>query len=753
MSGVNRSSGADGARAIRNTLGLLPLVAMSAALAGPAMAQDAQNEIVLDTVTVQGGSSGNALKSDTSRGTAGRLPGAVKDIPQTVNVVTKELIEQQKVTTLEQALKNVPGVTMRAGEGGGGMAGDQFVIRGFEAKGDIYVDGLRDPSVRVRDAFAYEDVQVLKGGSSQTFGSGTTGGAINTRLKKAHLGDETNIDASVGLGPLARTVVDWNKQLTDTSALRVVGMGNLQSLVERDNMHRNAAGALITTSTGIGTDLQWDLSYLYQHSNLRPDGGVPLVANGTASVTNPSLPVTQFGVPRSVFYGKSQDKDISNSHALTSNLKWETNDWFTLYNDTRFSYDNRDFSYSIANPPAGAALAAFFAGNRNVNLGGYGGGNPTYKQETYALQNITTGVAKFDTGGLRHEFVGGIDVYYASNHRDNYPLVGAKTVANIYNPGLTFNDSGYSIGTTPSQTRDGNGTAVGVFASDRVWLTPELSLLAGVRFDTVSSNFRSVTGGVATTASDTTSFWSPKASVIWEPTQDQSYYVTWSSSASAVPGQFVANDINSLNAAQPNRTPERNNVYEVGGKVSVLDGRLGLTGALFQVDKSNSVFTDPATGTLTASGENHRVRGFEVGVTGEITPAWQATLAYAFIDSRIMSSTATPSTVGNKVPFASQNSVSLWTSYELSRHLNMTGKLQVGGGVTYADGYFLSSANTSMVPSSFSLDMFASYQFEKFRVSLNAYNLTNNLNYVSGQGSRAVVAPGRSFVLSAGITF
>lgn len=135
---------------VKNTLGLLPVIALSAALTGPAYAQQAQEsspgagrDVTLGQINVEasGGGSANAVEQDTN---VGRIPGKVKDVPQVVNVITPEVMEQQQTQTLEQVLRNVPGVTMAIGEGGGGLNGDQFKIRGFEAKGDIYSDGLRD---------------------------------------------------------------------------------------------------------------------------------------------------------------------------------------------------------------------------------------------------------------------------------------------------------------------------------------------------------------------------------------------------------------------------------------------------------------------------------------------------------------------------------------------------------------------------------------------------------------------------------
>ncbi|RUM98317.1 TonB-dependent siderophore receptor [Pseudaminobacter arsenicus] len=752
---------------VRNTLGLLPVIALSAALTGPVYAQaqetspGAGNDVTLGQINVEasGGGSANAVEQDTN---VGRIPGKVKDVPQVVNVITPEVMEQQQTQTLEQVLRNVPGVTMAIGEGGGGLNGDQFKIRGFEAKGDIYSDGLRDFGVYVRDSFAYEGVQVFKGPSSENFGMGTTGGAINTQLKRAHLDDETIIEGQAGNGPLGRVMLDVNKQLSETSALRFVAMGHWQDLVDRDNNESNRAGVLATGSFGIGTDLTWDVSYFYQHGDRTPDYGVPMVARGASSPDNPLLPITEFGVPRSSFYGKAQDHDIFNTHAVTSKVKWEAEDWLTLYNDTRLSVYDRDFSTSVpsCNDNNGSTCASdFFAGNPAF-LSGYGGGNPTYEQNSWGIQNVTTGVAKFETGSMRHEMVVGLDMFYQKNERDAFSVTGKDpSIVDVRNPGATF-DLPYSVARNPNGDRNGSGTNIGLFASDRVWLTPEFSVLAGGRWDYFDSKYHQATTSNSNPAPfegrEKTSAFSPKASLIWEPTQDQTYYASWARSFTPA-GQFIANTSSAISPNTPNLDPEKSDLYEVGAKVNFLGGLMSVTGAVFQIEKSNAFFTDPVTGDTETTGEEQRVRGIELGVSGKPTDAWTVGLSYSYMDSEILaafnSSGAPTGVEGNEVAYVPHNSVSLWTSYEVSRHLEMDGRLDVGGGIVYSDAYYTNSANTGQIPESFSLDAFVAYEYNNLKFALNGYNLTDSLNYSTGWSNRAVVAPGRSFVLTVSTKF
>ncbi len=250
-------------------------------------AQDA-DAISLSTIEVEAsrGNEANALNAGTG---LSRLPGRVQDIPQTINVVPQEVLEQQNVTTVEQALRNVPGVTLSVGEGNGGLNGDQFRIRGFQAKNDIYVDGLRDFGVYVRDSFNMEDVQVIKGPSSETFGLGTTGGVINSTSKRSFLGSLTAVDGTLGQGPLGRGTFDVNRQIDDTTAIRINGMIHDQDIVDRDNVKSDRWGLASSLGFGLGTDTTWFLNYFHQHTDRTPDYGVPTVQ---IPRTRRALPVT-----------------------------------------------------------------------------------------------------------------------------------------------------------------------------------------------------------------------------------------------------------------------------------------------------------------------------------------------------------------------------------------------------------------------------------------------------------------------------
>lgn len=716
--------------------------------AAPAVAQPA----VTPPVAEGSQQAPNALSAGTG---LARLPRTVQETPQVVNVIPERIIREQNITTIDQALRNVPGVTTAIGEGGGGLNGDQFRIRGFEAKGDLYVDGLRDFGVYVRDAFATEQVQVFKGPSSESFGMGTTGGAINQQTKTARLGSFYSAEALLGTGLWGRATFDVNQQINATQAFRIYGMVNEQKIAGRDHVHSDRYGVGLSFATGLGTDTTWTLNYLYQHNDRTPEYGVPMISSGpggTASKAFPGLPVTEFGLPRSIFYGKDTDVDRTNTHMLTSRFRHEVNPWLTISNDTRLGYYDRYFSTSGASCDAACTTSFFAGGNPNTS---YVGGSPTYDQESWAIQNLTTAVAKFHTGFLRHEAVAGVDVFYAKNDRQSYYVTGNKVVQRLRTP--IFESAGYGYAPNPFNTRASSGTDVGLFIGDRIWFTQQFSILAGARWDHYDvSHFQTTSTGtppVLATATDTnqkTSFVTPRVSAIFEPVKNQIFYATYSESASPA-GQFITSGPSALNPAQRDLEPEKARTYEAGFKLNAFNNRLGITAAAFQITKSNAMYTDPTTGDLVATGERQRVQGMEVGVTGQVTDAWNVMLAYAFMNSEILTST-TAANIGNEVQGVARNSVSLWTTYNLSTLVDTgPGRLTAGFGVFYRDKVFTSSANTYLIPESISLDGMLSYEWDKYRVAANVYNMTNETNYDAFFNNRAIPSAGRTFTLSGSV--
>ena len=700
--------------------------------------------------------SGNSLEAGTG---IGRLPGSVQETPQVVNVIAQQQLREQNTSSVEQVLRNVPGVTVAIGEGGGGFNGDQFRIRGFEAKGDLYVDGLRDFGVYVRDSFATEEVQVLKGPASESFGAGTTGGVINLRQKTAHLGDSSSFDFSVGTDNLYRGVIDINKQVNATTAMRGVALYHSQDMADRDHVESERWGFLGSIGLGPGTDTSWTVNYLHQSGERTPDYGVPNII-GTGQ--RYGAPVTELGVDRSTFYGRIGDHDETDVDIITSKLQHRVNSGLTLFNDSRLAFYQRDFSTTV--PGCTGACADNFLGGGNPNVS-FGGGNPTIMQESWGFQNISSALARFQAGGLKHELVAGVDVFYQEDDRPGYSQINKVANSPIRNPGIRYSN-GYDIIRNPANDRNSDGTEIGVFASDRVWFTPEVSVLAGVRWTDFDYNFN-LRGGIPAPGvtpatpvvpidgSSEGDFWSPKVSLIWEPSSSQTYYASWSRSASPV-GQFVTNSLNPITTTLPQNAVEENESFELGAKWSVLNGRLGLTAAAFQVEKNGVIAQDPANPlAVIQTGESQRVRGVEFGIAGQVTRAWVVQAGYTYLDAEITDST-TQANIGHDIGGVPDNAFSIWTTYNLSESIiSGPGKWTIGGGILYQADMFSvnNSANQYVIPELFSLDAMIAYEIDGWRFAVNGYNLTDELNYDQSFNNRATPGAGTTAVFSVGKKF
>jgi catecholate siderophore receptor len=709
-----------------------------------------EDALALPAIEVSGGGSGNTNEASTG---IARLPSPVQEIPQVVNVVPREIIDQQRAATLQQTLRNVPGITMSTGEGNGGTSGDQFRIRGMPARGDIFVDGLRDFGAFTRDTFNVDSVQVLKGPSGEGFGVGTAGGLINQTTKLARLANYASIDQSFGSGFTARTVIDANYQINATSALRVNALLNLQQQADRQHARTDREGFAISYGAGLGTDTTWNLNYSFLAGQGRPDMGVPMIEVGGVF-----RPATEYGLPRSTSYIRSHDRDYWTNHRATSLFSTRVNDWLTISNDTRLSIYGRDFSATNPAGCSGVCTTSFLAGGNPLLTYGAGGGM-SYKQDGWGIQNVTTAKMEFQTGFLRHRLLAGIDANFQADNRRIGTYVGRLNDQTIRNPQFAYPDAYLTY--PGSGIRNATATNFGAFVSDRVWFTNQLSVQAGVRWDYFSSSFNNLSNTDGWQRQNANNF-SPSVALIFEPTRDQTIYASFARSYRPVGigiDTQVANGSTSESVKNGvNLDPERSDIVELGAKLNFFGGRLGLTGAIFNTERKNSQFIDPVTGDVTVgfsdAGSAVRIRGFELGATGKITEDWSVMANYAYLNG-VTTWSPTATNIGLTAPNVPDHNVTLWTTYDLTRQIpGLNGKLLVGGGLQYASPYWADYANTARIPNTFAVDAMVSYEYKNYRVSLNAYNLTNNMNYLSAfNATRAVPAAGRTVMLTIGATY
>ncbi|HTH28908.1 MAG TPA: TonB-dependent receptor, partial [Sphingobium sp.] len=607
------------------------------------------------------------------------MRGPVIDVPQTINIIDSAVLKDRQITTLSDALRNVAGVTTSVGEGGV-VNGDQFFIRGQSAKDDIFTDGLRDFGAFTRDAFNYESVQILKGSSSTALGRGVSGGAINTQSKRAETTDSFDATAGVGTDNYFRATLDANKAISDTAGFRINGMFHRNDTPDRDNVFSHRWGIASALGFGKGTDTSVDIIFFHQEEDKTVDYGVPIAV--TTPITDIERPVTEFGVPRSNFYGFAGDEDNTIVNTLTVRFAHKANDWLSFTSDTKAGVYKRRFRQTVPSCAADTCGNLLLDGDPATVPMVSSSARGQFRQTTRGIQNVSTALIEKPVGGMRNELIIGWDVSYQTNDREDDRRPTTAVSQSLFAPSA-------AAPVYPNQVyqyRDNSATDYSFFIDERLWLTPKLSINAGVRYQHFEADQDQValttnTGGAITScngqpasgtcfsqSTSTSDLWSPKASIIWEPSEKMSFYASYSKAAVpagnsvsnaslATPtGQITANDL----------APEKTETFDLGAKFSLFGDRLLIQSAIYQINRSNAKDLDPNTQVLVASSEpKQRLRGFEFGLSGTVTPDLLVTANYTYVDAEIREAFASgaldTASIGKQVRYVPKHAASLWT--------------------------------------------------------------------------------------------
>ena len=721
--------------------------AVSIASLMAASAATAQESLQLPTIDVSGEQAGGY---QATQSTITRLPTPLRDTPQTINVVTQQVIQEQRATTMEEALRNVPGITFSAGEGG--TQGDAPIINGQSARGDIFRDGIRDPGWYTRDLFPVERVEVYKGPSSFAFGRGATGGAINNVSKLANGSSfaETTVTGSSAGG--FRVDGDAAGKVGNIAG-RVVVMAQDLDTAARDNIWTKRWGVAPSFTMDITDSTKATLAYIYQGEESVPDYGVPwrptpttnaVTGARTGGYNGDGSAVTPVNVPRSNWYGFATGdlKDLlqTNTHIVTGKLEHRFNDAFTLTNATRYIAVDR-----MARPTAPRTLntatgSATIPAGYPESLMTIGRQHFQTETDNSFLTNQTDLLAKFDTFGLKHTVSAGVELSRETRwqQRANLCFQAASSGTPVCRTSLWIPDPGAPDGTfsgyaVPNQTTQ---NTVAFYASDQIKINQYFDLLGALRYDTFKTDYASG----ATNLSRTDNLLSWRVGGVYHPVSNASIYITHGNSfnPSAEFGSLSETGTNSVLL-----DPEKSVTTEAGVKVDVLRERLSLTGSVFRNDKTNMrVPVDPLSTTIYALQGEARIEGVELGVVGKLTDQWNVMLGYSHLRSEIRNTTQRDR-LGNQVPNTPPNSFSLWTTYDV------TPEWTVGGGAFYQDKTYANDVNTEYVPSYWRVDLMTSYKIHpKMVLQLNIYNLTDEFYYGQYYAGHAVPAAGRYAMLS-----
>jgi catecholate siderophore receptor len=677
----------------------------------------------------------------------------IRDIPQTVNVINRAVLDAQAVTSLKDALRNVPGITISAGEGG--TIGDNINLRGFSARTDVYIDGFRDRGQYTRDTFYLDAVEVLKGPSSMLFGRGSTGGVINQASKKPDLNKRGEVSLSLGTDDYYRTTVDINQPIADSAAIRVAAFGqDVQST--RDVVHNKDFGFAPSLKLGIGSPTEITLSGLVQRNNDIPDYGFPLIRS-EATINSVAQPAK---APKDRFYGYADDHNDQDVDSFSLVVKHSINKDTTLTNRTQYA------QYRIvASPtPLGTQTINRVADTiptQNTPLDQIWAQRQD-KDRTIndsTLSNQTDLAMKLQTGAVRHTLTTGFEFEIDRYAQDSYTWSPANPTVNLGNPVLEDRPgSRYQ-----SQDTNVDADTFGVYINDQIDLSEQWKLVGGLRWDRFRADANQIaydaTGAVATgptsatnnspktySAGTTNTMVSTRAGVIWQPDDVQSYYVSYGTSFNpSAEGVTLAYN-------QRDTDPEKNRSYEIGSKLDLLQGDLQLNAAVFQIEKTNARST--VNNVVTLDGDI-RVRGFEASALGHVTPEWQVLVSYTRLDGEVVDSEEFTTlkllgggdsphinSKGNTLQNTPKDTATLWTTYTLF------GDWEVGGGAMYASKRNVNNFETAEIDGYTRLDATLAYRQPKYDIRLNLQNATDKKYFEAASQGRATPVAGRTTILT-----
>ncbi|QKZ06772.1 TonB-dependent receptor [Pseudomonas eucalypticola] len=689
------------------------------------------------------------------------------DTPRSVTVIPQQVIKDTAATSLQDALRTVPGITFGAGEGGNPQ-GDRPFIRGFDAQGDTYLDGVRDTGAQTREIFDIESVEVSKGPNSAFGGRGSAGGSINliSKLPKDH--DFIDGGFTYGSDQTRRYTLDVNRKFLDTAAFRLNLMSHEQNVAGRDAVNYDRWGVAPSLTFGLGTENRLNLSYYHVESNDLPDSGIPYGYSSADATAHVHDKPTDGGNSNN-FYGL-KDRDFRKTRADISTISFEHDfsDTMTLKNTLRHGNTGQD--YILTQPDDS---------QKNVNKYGTVWRRANARvSTTETTTNQTDLFGEFNLLGFKNNYSTGVEFTREVSNVTGYTFANpANSNPGATSPGGTGCQPGETNGGTctslsnPNPDDDYTGTITrnyagtrttantrAIYAFDTIELDPQWLLNLGTRFDSFDTKADSATTGK--TKNDST-FWNWQAGLVYKPTDNGSIYASFATSATP-PGAMLNEGIdgNPLTAGnstlQSDLEPETTKNYEIGTKWDVLQDRVSLTADIFRTEKENTrVLT--ANNTYENAGKT-RVDGFELSATGKITEKWQVFAGYSYLDSEIVSGglsgrngtvTGGAATDGNELPNTPKHSASLWTTYQVAP------KLTIGGGAFYVGEVWGDTANTVYVPSYTRYDAMAAYKLNKnVDFQLNVQNLTDKVYYDKAYAAHfANQAAGRTVLFSTNFHF
>jgi catecholate siderophore receptor len=642
------------------------------------------------------------------------------DTPKTISAVSQQVMRQQGTTTLRDALRNVAGISLAAGEGG--AQGDNLTIRGFTARNDLYIDGMRDFGSYYRDPFNTQEVEVLQGPSSVAFGRGSTGGVVNQATKAPALSRFISGDADFGTDLTRRGTIDINlplPKLGSGAAFRLNVMGNEGNVAGRDVAENRRFGIAPSLSLGLGTPTRWTFSYFHQNADDIPDYGIPWLFNGPAPV------------PHNNYYGLKDDNYLRTYDDIgTAKVEHDVNGNFMLRNQVRYANYVRDALITEPQVPSsvtlGTPLSSISITRHEIGVNSV---------ESF-LDEQADMIARFKTGFIRHNIVSGVEVGRETSNPTR-PAWANVPPTSLLDPNF---DQRLSGNMTISSIVNTTSITAGAYVLDTMNLGKHWDVAGGFRWDRFDTDYKqSATPASAFNRVDQMPSW--RAALVYKPVSIGSIYFDAGTSFNPSAESL------SLSTSTANLPPEKNLTYEFGSKWDFSQRRLSVRTALFQTEKLNAREPDPTNPLLNVLAGAQRVRGAQFEVRGRLTSRWEMLSSYAYLDGKVVSSSYYPDAIGAPLANVPRNTFNFWSTHRLPW------RLETGFGGNYVSSR-TSSATKPLDPATGLLKEAPAYWVfnamakrrltEHLDLQVNVNNITNRYYYDQLHPAHIVLGPGRS---------
>lgn len=691
------------------------LTAVSApALAAEAVSADGGADADQRTIVVTGVKDGYVPK-ETS---VAKIPAELRDLPQAVNVVPEEVLRDQRALSIQDALKNVPGVGMSHGDG----QRDQVTIRGFSAISDQFVDGFRDDALYFRDLSNVARIEVIKGPAAVLYGRGSSGGLIN-RVTRKPGENVASFTLSAGSWDTKRGEFDVGRVIADgDAAFRLTGAlersGSFRQFQFRD---REAIAPSLLLRPGTDTELLIQADYL--RDARITDFGIPAINGRPVDVA----PKTYYGA------ANARDADVSRSRVTsqTVSLTHRFSDSVSLRNGFR----HYDYDLDRRNTLSGAVLPV--TATRPRPLVSLNRSNFFRDEDGWSNQLELTHIVQL--AGMRHTLLYGVEIARQTKLQKLYSSNGFTTV-DLYNPILPV--VAVDLGGSPVTHNEGRFKNEGLYVQDLIDFGSGFKALVGLRRDWFEQ--RTIQRLALPNLYRKDAEWSPRAGLVFQPDDKQSYYASWSRSFQPSGEGF---------ALAPNNAgiePEETTNKEVGAKYTLLGGRLNATVSLFELERTGIKSAAPGSTVLIPIG-TQRTRGVELSANLDLASGWRAIAGYSYLDARIIRSLAVESgqpVQGKRATLTPRHSANLFVSRDIAGHFGF------GLGGNYVGDRFANPGNTVTLPAYVTVDALAWVKMGSARLQLNAYNLFDKRYIVSGHGTSPLLnLPGAPRTVIATVLF